>query len=303
MSKQFTKPVDQMTLDEYLAFEDYLRNYDGTDRVVSSQEVAAEMAKRQVPVFKIQTHIGSIDRMLDGVEEGELVVVTGPTGNGKTSLALNITRELAKIDTKSLWFSYEMSYSQLIKKMQNNQNVFEFFIPKEMISNQLDFIERKIMEGRAKFEIRTIFIDHLSMLYSLEKYSGRSVSLELGDIVAKIKQMALKHNIVIFLLAHTKKIEAGQEIFLEDLRDSGMIANLADTVITVQRVPNTYKEGDRKIGRLEPHDNRIRVKVEKNRREGTQGSLIAKYESGVITELSRAEYDVDSVANEQFSKF
>lgn len=276
-----------MELDEYLAFEDSLRNYDGQDRIISSLEIAKELEKRNIPPLKIQTHIQGIDRMLDGVEECEMVVVTGPTGQGKTSLMLHVTRELAEHGTKCLWFSYEMSYAQLINKMKSQENIYEFFVPKEITNNQIDFIERKIMEARAKHDIRTIFIDHLSMLYSLDKYSRGNASLELGDIVAKIKGIALRHGVIIFLVAHSKKVEAGQEIFLEDIRDSGHIANLADTVITVQRVPNDYKEGDRRIGQLAEGDTRIRIKVEKNRREGTRGAVMADYEKGKIVEITK----------------
>lgn len=276
-----------MELDEYLAYEDSLRSYDGPDRVVSSLELAAEFEKRTVPPLKIQTYIDGIDRMLDGVEECEMVVVTGPTGQGKTSLLLHVTRALSDRGTKCLWFSYEMSYAQLISKMKSQENVYEFFVPKEITNNQIDFIERKIMEARAKHDIRTIFIDHLSMLYSLDKYSRGNASLELGDIVAKIKAIALRHGVIIFLVAHSKKVEAGQEIFLEDIRDSGHIANLADTVLTVQRVPNDYKEGDRRIGQLGEGDTRIRIKVEKNRRQGTRGAVMADYDKGKIVEIPK----------------
>ncbi len=302
MPKSADKTIDQMTLEEYMAFEDSLRSYAGADRVVSSEEVALELAKRTVPFFSAKVNMPSLDRMLDGVEEGELCIITGPTGHGKTTTAFHFTRELAKAGTKALWFSYEMSYSQLLNKI-TPESVFEFYMPREIVSNHIDFIEKKIMEAQIKHNIRVIFIDHLSMLYSLDKYAMRNVSLELGDIVAKIKNMCLRHGVVIFLLAHTKKIEAGVEIFLEDLRDSGMIANLADIVLTVQRVPNEYKDGDRRIGALKEGDSRIRIKVEKNRRRGTRGSLIANYDQGIITELDRAEYDKDAELTRQLNRF
>lgn len=288
-----------MELEEYLAYEDSLKNYNGADKVVSSLEIANEIEKRIVPPLKIKTYIEGIDRMLDGVEECEMVVVTGPTGQGKTSLLLHVTRSLAEHGIKCLWFSYEMSYAQLINKMKSQENIYEFFVPKEITNNQIDFIERKIMEARAKHDIRTIFIDHLSMLYSLDKYSRGNASLELGDIVAKIKGIALRHGVIVFLVAHSKKVEAGQEIFLEDIRDSGHIANLADTVLTVQRVPNDYKEGDRRIGQLGERDTRIRIKVEKNRREGTRGAVMADYNKGLIVEIPKGKLDMERRAAAQ----
>lgn len=296
------KNLDHMTLDEYYAFEDELRSYKGKDRVVSSAEIAQELSKREVPLFSVKTKYATLDRITENVEEGELVVITGPTGQGKTTLAFNITRTLSEQSVPSLWFSYEMSYSQLLRKMTTD-NVFEFFMPKEMVTNHLDFIERRIMEAKIKYDCKVIFIDHLSMLYSLDKFAMKNVALELGDIVAKIKNMCLKHGVIIFLLAHTKKIDAGQEIFLEDLRDSGMIANLADIVLTVQRVPNDWQPGDRRIGQIEEHDTRTRIKVEKNRRAGTKGSFITNYESGVLRELDKNEWDSTSQAGKAFKDF
>lgn len=288
--KKFQKTVDQMSPDEYIAYEDFLAAYKGEDRVVSSLEIAEEMKNDTTPTYKVSSGIPSLDRMLDGFEAGELVVATGPTGHGKTALMLQITREMANTDAKPLWFSYEVSYRQLINKLGETGPIFEFFMPREIVSNHLDFIEKKIMESHIKHGTRVAFIDHLSMLYSLDKFAQRNVSLELGDVVAKIKAMALRHNVVIFLVSHVKKLEQGNEVFLEDIRDSGHIANLADTVITVQRVTNDYTEGDRKLKPIEEDDNRIKIKVEKNRRKGTRGSFLAEYNNGIITELPPSEY-------------
>ncbi len=296
-TKPFSKPVDQMSPEEYVAFEEYLAEYQGEDRVVSSIELNKETGTAQDYTYSMKSGLPSLDRMLDGFESGELIVATGKTGDGKTSLLFQITRNIHQTDAKPLWFSYEMSYRQLLKKM--GVDVFEFFMPRLMVSNHLDFIEKKIMEANVKYGTRVVFIDHLSMLYSLDKFSMRNVSLELGDIVAKIKSMALRHNVIIFLVSHVKKTEKGEEIFLEDIRDSGHTANLADIVITVQRVPNDYTLDTKRIRAIEEDDKKIKIKVEKNRRNGTRGSLLAEYQDGIITEIPEVEYKPKLMAQKQ----
>ena len=61
-----------------------LKTYQGEDRIVSSREV--QEALQQLPnVPKIDTSIEPLDRILDGVEAGELLIVTGPTGKLRRS--------------------------------------------------------------------------------------------------------------------------------------------------------------------------------------------------------------------------
>ncbi len=303
-SKRFTAHSQNGTVGTY-----YKVNISGDCSVIPVLTKRKKVNVRRMNKDILRTGIKSVKSVglgeyfgitLDGDHE---YLLEDFTVTHNTSTLLHITRKLSEHNIKTLWFSYEMSYSQLINKMQEQKNVYEFFVPKEITNNQIDFIERKIMEARAKFDIRTIFIDHLSMLYSLDKYSRGNASLELGDIVAKIKAICLRHGVIIFLVAHSKKVEAGAEIFLEDIRDSGHIANLADSVLTVQRVPNDYKEGDRRIGQLQEGDNRIRIKVEKNRRRGTRGSLLAEYHNGLIQEIPKATLEQERLIEKSYKDF
>lgn len=72
--------------------ETRLSTYDGKDRMVSSLELAEELKKTEDAVFIIPTGVKSYDRLHEGgVEAGELIIVTGPTGEGKTSILMSIT--------------------------------------------------------------------------------------------------------------------------------------------------------------------------------------------------------------------
>ncbi len=301
LEEKFKKPVDQMSPEEYVSFEEYLSEYGGEDRVISSIDLSKETGGDQDFTYTMKSGIPSLDRMCDGFEGGELIIVTGKTGEGKTTALFQITRNLEQTDAKPLWFSYEMTHRQLMKKM--GIDIFEFFMPRVMTSNHLDFIEKKIMEANVKYGTRVVFIDHLSMLYSMDKFSMRNVSLELGDVVAKIKNMALRHNVVIFLVSHVRKMDRGVEVSIDEIRDSGHTANLADIVITVQRVTNDYKIDDRRMKPVEEDDNRIKIKVEKNRRNGTRGSFLAEYNKGIITELAEVLYKPSAMAQKRLDDF
>ena len=53
--------------------EDHLVEYAGDDRIVTSHELAAQLADE--PTMAQQTGIGSLDRILNGVEPGEMVII------------------------------------------------------------------------------------------------------------------------------------------------------------------------------------------------------------------------------------
>ncbi len=75
---------DKLRGKELMEREEQLAHYEGRDKIVSSHELAEELSKTEESVFKVGTGIKSLDRILgDGVEAGELIVVTGPTGEGK----------------------------------------------------------------------------------------------------------------------------------------------------------------------------------------------------------------------------
>lgn len=277
--------------------------------IVTSHELQEELQKTAAQVFTIKTGFPAMDRMLNGVEAGELVIVTGPTGEGKTTLLLSITANMAKENVGTTWFTLEVTPRQFITKITKASGALPlFYLPSSSYDDidpkllkeweikhrrrfeMIDWVEHKIKQAMERgkedgMPIKAIFIDHVHQIFNLARVEN-NISLELGEMVSKIKDIAIKNDLVVFLIAHSKDDPQGtaREPRKEDIRDSGLIVRLADTVLGIWRVPKGDEKGTRRKT-ISEEDNWAKVRVFKNRREGKLGTFIAVHDNHGLVEL------------------
>jgi hypothetical protein len=76
----------------------------------------------------------------------------------------------------------------------------------------------------------------------------------------------------------------------EDVRDSGLIIRLADTIIGIWRINNGEYKTTKRPKDLKENDTWAKVKILKNRGEGTLGSWIMNHENHYLTEVMFPEF-------------
>lgn len=291
------KKQKQLKGDELYDKEKFLSTYEGADRVVKSAELLEEMQKGMEKVPRFDTGIPSLDRILGGVEAGELIVVTGLTGEGKTTALMSITKNIATAGERALWFTFEVTPRQFLDKLQiTDGKLPDFLIPRSSMDmaeddyvhgwekrngrtyETMDWVEDRIMEAKVKYDteekpLRAVFIDHVHMLFAIDNI-GRNVSLEIGDLVARIKYWAISKGLVIFLIAHCRDVTtemSAREPRMGDIRDSGMISRYADTVLGVWRIRNDNDGSKNKRESIREDDTKAKIAIFKNRRRGKLG--------------------------------
>ncbi len=234
-------------------FERPLKNlaeYNGEDRVVSSHELYLKYQDEPESIIKVKSQIPTLDRYTDGFQEGELIVISGPTKNGKTLFAQSLTLSFIKQQYFPLWFSFEVPGKQFLNQFKE---VPFIYMPEKLKAHEIEWFKERTQESFEKYHTRIIFIDHLHYLIDLARL--RNPSIEIGQIIRQLKILAVDKGYIIFLLCHTTKGSSEDNLSYESVRDSSFISQESDTVFMIKRTP---KEGE----------TRARLRVEFHRRTG-----------------------------------
>ena len=214
----------------------------------------------------IKTGIHGIDETMKGWFPGEIIVVTAPAGMGKTSLALNITWNVAR-DHPVFIFSLEMTRSQLANR---GLAYFSGITLSRLRGRELyDFEWERLSEARreaknlkaamddssgltpfdiyarsASWAIRNkqhpklIVVDYLQIMRPSEKQGSRE--REVGSMISDLKHYAKQLGCPILVVSQLSRPTKEQrtkywEPTLWDLRDSGQIEQDAHAIIAVVR--------------------------------------------------------------------
>lgn len=249
-----------------LPFVDATQDVSAPDRVVSSQEMAAELATVD-PQKAWNIGYYHLDKMLNGVKEGDLIILSGLTGSGKTEFAVSMARKFIEQKVNPLFFSYEISSQELLERFGTPVPVF--YLPRIPKSKSAQWIEEKVIEAIKKFDVKVVFVDHLHYLLDESTTRNKNTSEMLGQLCRDFKQIARKHKVIIVLLAHVRKFTSTRPN-MQDIKDSSGIIQEADTVLIIHRVgTRRSKKTENDLPEFEL-DNSAILYIDKVRRRGSR---------------------------------
>jgi len=272
----------------------------------------------------IPTHFVDLDRMLDGFNPSNLMILAARPAMGKTALAINIAENICfKNDLPVLIFSLEMSAEQLLHRVICSQSEIE---SEKIKTGSIEGIEyQKIVSVVSKMQKHTMIIDdqpglkvtdlsararRLKEIYNisfividyLQLLSGGSGSRgsenrqsEISEISRTLKNLARELNVPILCLSQlSRKVEErpGHRPMMSDLRESGSIEQDSDIVMFLLR--REYYDPYDKPGMAE-------LIVAKNRHGGV-GSVQMSFRKEVVQFANYTEIKEEG-NDEAFSAF
>ena len=182
--------------------------------------------------------IRQFNDFIGGIRENELSILTGHTGHGKTTFALNLLLWAEEAGLSTMLMSFENRHSSIIKKLIqiiSERSVFEivegkykqkisedefqgyynilaqkniYYLSKGKMDKGYYELEdmKKIIEYAVKFyNIKFFVIDHLH--YFLRLSDAKNPLMKLDESIRDIKQLTEKLKIHIVLIVHTTKGE------------------------------------------------------------------------------------------------
>jgi replicative DNA helicase len=229
--------------------------------------------ERRGDVSGLPTGFIELDRMTNGLQPSEMIVITGHPGIGKTTLAMNIVEHVClDVGKAGVVFSPGMTSRTLMSRLlcsrakvslQRLRNGFlseRDFPNLTMAASQLapaklyiddrprlsvTALGAKTRQLKSKYDIQLVLIDEFQLLRSASRENNRQ--LEVSEVSAELKQLAKELNITVIVAAQLSRhpvtgsrVAEGGRPRLSDLWELGSLEQDADIVGLLVR-PEYYE--------------------------------------------------------------
>jgi len=230
----------------------------------------------------IKTGIYDIDRAIGGMYPGQIIVLTGKRGDGKSTLASQICANVLEQKYNLFIYSGELpdyhfkrwldlqiagsnniitskneygdeTYSisnDIIEKINLWYNDKAYIFDNSVILNEVD--KKEELSEKPITLLGTIekaicqygikFILLDNLMTALDVDLSNDLYRAQSEFLKDLKIMAIKYEIVVLLIAHPKKTQQGQQLDNESISGSGDITNRVDLVMTYSKNTDTDAE-------------------------------------------------------------
>ena len=247
------------------------RNYDQMPDLVKLAIDDIESAKNAGSALRgVPSGYTELDRITQGWQRSDLIILAARPSMGKTAFALNMARNAAVEFNKPIaFFSLEMSSKQLVTRLISSETSLT---ADKLRSGQLaeyewqqlstkvtplvnaklyidDTPQLSVFDLRAKcrrlkqqHHIQMVFIDYLQLMTAKTEKNGNREQ-EISNISRSLKSLAKELDIPVLALSQlSRSVETrpgSKKPILSDLRESGAIEQDADMVLFIYR-PEYY---------------------------------------------------------------
>lgn len=203
------------------------------------------------------TGVDIIDDNLNALFGGQLVCIAGRPSMGKSSLALQIAKNMAKLNTPVYFASLETTEREILFRLIASETGIPVY---KMLTDGISLNEstlinstyKRLVEELSNFKIirkynlddilyvvkhdnpnrAVLIIDYLQIMHGSRRKNRVE---EIADMTRRLKLFAMERDMPIILLSQLNREADGRVPKLSDLRDSGTIEQDSDIVIFVHK--------------------------------------------------------------------
>ena len=227
-----------------------------------------EIASRRGKLTGIATGFSKIDRLTNGLQKSDLIILAARPAMGKSAFAMNIAQYAALHDNRSVAvFSLEMSKEQLMMRIMcteasvDSQKIKDGTIRDEEMMRLMDVseplqasklfiddsagatvasIRSKCRRLKAQQGLDLVIIDYMQLMQGTGTGNRKNDNRqqEISDMTRAMKLLARELNVPIILLSQLNRgpeMRQDHRPMISDLRESGSIEQDADMVILLYR--------------------------------------------------------------------
>lgn len=287
MSNRFNGLVKHVRLEDYKDCKDandILRKY-GAEQIRAcidnAEPVAVKEIKDILDVKKVNlnemenfnTGIYKLNKILGGFYMGQVILLTGERGKGKSTLASQFGTMAVKAGYNTFfysgelmdwyfrnWLDFQVAGDRHINKVRNSFGDWDYSVNGSIYpqmerwyggkikiydnniiqEDEHDDLLETIVKAITRYSCRAIFIDNL--MTAMNDDITSDLNRQQTAFVRKLTHIAKRFNVVIFLVAHPKKNQTGKYTFNnDDVAGSSNITNLVDVVLRYD-VPDRIEE-------------------------------------------------------------
>jgi replicative DNA helicase len=282
-----------------------------------------ELHKQSGKLRGLPTGFADLDKLLAGLQKSDLVILAARPSVGKTSLALDIARNVAVKSRESVGiFSLEMSKEQLVDRMlcaqagvslwkmrtgnlsdrENDNDFSRIGEAMGQLSETPIYIDdsasTSIMEIRAKARrlkmekgLGLIVIDYLQLMEGRGKYGDNRVQ-EVSEISRGLKGIARELDVPVLALSQlARAVEQEKPAIpkLSHLRESGSIEQDADVVMFVYRKATDRGYDSESLTEEDKHSAKIYIAKHRNGPTGMV-DLVFDHDTVSFKNLQKHDY-------------
>lgn len=270
----------------------------------------------------VSTGFKNIDSIIKGMKKGQYIILAANPSVGKTTLALNILKNVVESGKRVLIFSLEMDKEEIVKKM------YEMYTRKpidDMLKDEKSFLHvspyierasalsrmyiedygtmrtttmREIIASHIKGEgVDLVIVDYLQLITPNNTKVGKVQ--QVGDMSREINAIAKDLKVPMLCLSQLnrenmkttgfQKNKQARRPVLSDLRDSGNLEQDADVVMMLHRRDYQTQEQSSEVKNVE-------VWIRKNR-TGPVGGVNLLFKPNIscfVDDKQSVHVDIDS---------